>query len=140
MVGSLILVLFLAVLGIWKSIPVGFLLDVHPALVCVMTILGGSLGVLTIFFVGTNIKTYLQKVIKPGKMAKKERRLSGFLEKYGIPGIGLLSTLIMGPGLTMALGITLVKSHTRLLLWVITGVVVWSILLTFIGQVGMNIL
>ncbi len=139
MYGSLILVLFLGVLGIWKSIPVGFLLDVHPVMVCLMTILGGSLGVLVIYFIGTNVKSFLLKFIKPGKMAKKEHRLKEFLEKYGIPGLGFFSTLIMGPGLTMALGITLVNSHAKLLIWVIAGVVVWSILLTFIGQVGISI-
>jgi len=140
MFGSLILLVFLAVLGIWKSVPVGFLLDVNPYLVCLMTILGGSGGVIAVYFIGTRIRIFLTKWMSNKNISKRETRVSGFVERYGIPGLGLFSTLVMGPGLTMALGLAVVKNHSKLLAWVLTGVVVWSVVLTFIGQLGRSIL
>ncbi len=138
MIANLTVILVLGVLGIWKSIPVGFILNMHPALVCTMTILGASLGVCTIFFVGNKVKQRLASLIQGKSNSKKQRKINKIFTRYGVPGLGMLATLVVGPALTMILGMTVVKNGKALLIWTNIGIVVWSILLTLIGQVGVN--
>jgi len=138
MIANLTVILFLGVLGIWKSVPVGFILNMHPLLVCTMTILGASLGVLLIYLIGSNLKRRILSL--SGKSNKKQQKINKIFDRYGVPGLGMLATLVVGPALTMALGLTIVKNGKNLLLWTNIGIVVWSVLLTLIGQVGVNIL
>jgi membrane protein DedA with SNARE-associated domain len=140
MIANLTVILFLAVLGIWKSIPVGFILNLHPILVCTMTILGASLGVLVIYMLGSRLKQRILQSIQGKANNKKQKKIHKIFNRYGVPGLGMLATLIVGPALTMVLGLTIVKNGKDLLLWTNIGIVVWSVLLTLIGQVGVNIL
>ncbi len=138
MIANLTVILFLGVLGIWKSVPVGFILNMHPVLVCTMTILGASLGVLLIYLIGSKLKRRILSL--SGKSNKTQQKINKIFDRYGVPGLGMLATLVVGPALTMALGLTIVKNGKNLLLWTNIGIVVWSVLLTLIGQVGVNIL
>jgi len=138
MIANLTVILFLGVLGIWKSVPVGFILNMHPILVCTMTILGASMGVLLIYLIGSKLKRRILSL--RGKSNKKQQKINKIFDRYGVPGLGMLATLVVGPALTMALGLTIVKNGKNLLLWTNIGIVVWSVLLTLIGQVGVNIL
>ena len=138
MIANLTVILFLGILGIWKSVPVGFILNLHPILVCTMTILGASLGVLLIYLIGSKLKRRILSL--SGKSNKKQQKINKIFDRYGVPGLGMLATLVVGPALTMALGLTIVKNGKNLLLWTNIGIVVWSVLLTLIGQVGVNIL
>ena len=140
MVANLTVILLLGVVGIWKSIPVGFILNMHPILVCAMTILGASLGVLTIFFIGSKLKERILHSLKGKSSNRKQQKINKIFNRYGVPGLGMLATLVVGPALTMVLGMTIVKNGKSLLLWTNIGIVVWSVLLTLIGQVGVNIL
>ena len=139
MIANLTVILLLGVLGIWKSVPVGFILNMHPILVCTMTILGASLGVLLIYLIGSKLKQRILLSLN-GKSNKKQQKINKIFDRYGVPGLGMLATLVVGPALTMALGLTIVKNGKTLLLWTNIGIVVWSVLLTLIGQVGVNIL
>ncbi len=140
MIANLTVILFLGVIGIWKSIPVGFILDMHPILVCTMTILGASLGVLTIYLIGSKVKQRIFLSLQGKTTNKKQQKINKIFNRYGVPGLGMLATLLVGPALTMVLGLTIVKNGKTLLLWTNIGIVVWSVLLTLIGQVGVNIM
>jgi membrane protein DedA with SNARE-associated domain len=140
MIANLTVILFLAVLGIWKSIPVGFILEMHPILVCTMTILGASLGVSLIYLLGSRLKQRILQSIQRKSFNRKQQKIHKIFNRYGVPGLGMLATLVVGPALTMVLGLTIVKNGKVLLLWTTIGIVVWSVLLTLIGQVGVNIL
>ncbi|MBE9492584.1 MAG: VTT domain-containing protein [Bacteroidetes bacterium] len=139
MIGNLLLILLIGILGIWKSIPVGFVLKIHPVFICLMTIIGASIGIFIIFFIGTKIRKYLSKVMKDSKLLKKENKLINLFDKYGVHGLGIIGTLFMGPNLTMALGIAIVKNPKKLLLWVNIGIIIWTIVLTYVGVLGVKI-
>lgn len=73
------------------------------------------------------------------KIKTHEGKMISLFNKHGVPGIGLLSTLIIGPILTMTVGLTVVNNHKKLLIWTNIGIVIWSVLLTSIGHVGLNL-
>ena len=136
LLNSLLVTIFAAI-GIWKSVPLGFILEMPPALVCTATIIGASTGVLLIYFLGTGIKKYLNHIMSEKGLKKKESRIGAMLNKYGVPGMGIMATLFVGPILTMLLGLALVKNHKKLLLLTNIGIIIWSIMLTSIGQIGL---
>jgi hypothetical protein len=60
-------------------------------------------------------------------------------EKYGIPGMGILGTLLLGPNMTMAMGMIIVKKEKALLLWTGLGIIVWTVVLTLIGTYSVEL-
>ena len=60
-VQRLVIVFFVGTIGIWKSVPAGFLLKVPPVLIFIMTVLGASAGVSTIYVFGKWITSYIKK-------------------------------------------------------------------------------
>ncbi|MFC2106715.1 hypothetical protein ACFLRY_00120 [Bacteroidota bacterium] len=134
-----LLVTLLAAIGIWKSVPLGFILEMPPVLVCLMTILGASTGVWIIYFFGTFIKKYFPKVLSGKNIRKKESRIRGLLNRYGIPGMGIIATLLVGPIITMSLGMALVRNTRKLIIWTNVGIIIWSVTLTFIGHIGLSL-
>ena len=139
MIGELALVFSIGILGIWKSIPVGLVMEMNPLWICLMTILGATLGILVIYMLGTNIKKYLNKWMKESSIEKKENRLLSLFNKYGVHGLGLIGTLIIGPNMTMALGIALVNKPRMLFIWTFVGIVVWTFTLTYLGHLGISV-
>lgn len=136
---NILFVTFLAAIGLWKSIPLGFFLEMSPVLVCISSIVGASIGIWIIFFIGNGVKKYLSKVMTEKGLQKKESRLNSLINTYGIPGMGIIATLIVGPVLTMSIGMALVRNTKQLLIWTNVGVIIWSIMLTSIGHIGISL-
>jgi membrane protein DedA with SNARE-associated domain len=120
-------------LGIWKAVPVGLAFSCHPFTIILSTSLGALLSIFIIFFLGHKIKLWIQqKLIR--KSEKKQKRLHRLFEKYGTIGMGVLGTLLMGPNMTMAIGLVIVKNEKALLLWTAVGIIIWTAALTLAGH------
>jgi membrane protein DedA with SNARE-associated domain len=139
MLGQLFIVFAIGILGIWKSIPIGLVMKMHPLWICIMTIMGAMLGILIIMLIGSKIKNYFSKWMKVSSMEKKENRLLRLFNKYGVHGLGILGTLIMGPNMTMALGMTIVYKPRVLFFWTSIGIIIWTTTLTYLGYLGISI-
>ena len=119
--------------GMWKGLSIGFILQVSPFYIFIATALSSILGVLVLFFFGTRIRKFLVKRrFKKGK-SKKEKNALQLFEKYGHIGLGFFGALMIGPPMTIVLGLTLVKKQKIFLYWTLAGVVVWSLVLTILG-------
>jgi membrane protein YqaA with SNARE-associated domain len=129
----------MGILGIWKSIPLGFLLKANPVIIGLMTILGALVGILTIFLLGSKVTTYILKRQEKKGKSKKSLRAGRLFGKYGTAGLGFIGTLIIGPNATMALGLIVVKSDKLLLGWTAIGVIVWTIVLTIVATYSIDL-
>ena len=119
--------------GMWKGLSIGFILQVAPFYIFIATALSSILGVLILFFFGTRIRKFLiKRRFKKGK-SKKEKNALQLFEKYGHIGLGFFGALMIGPPMTIVLGLTLVKKQKMFLYWTLAGIVVWSLVLTLIG-------
>ena len=136
---DLIIVYFAGVTGMWKALPVGFLLKMHPFYIGLMTTLGALSCNLIIYFSGKGIKRLFYSFYSEKVKDKKEGRVRRMFEKYGCPGLGMIGTLFMGQPVVMILGMIVVKRKKNLLLWVSAGTIIWSILLTIAGTYGMKL-
>ncbi|MBN2174629.1 MAG: small multi-drug export protein [Bacteroidales bacterium] len=134
------LIVFLTgILGIWKAIPVGLLLKLNPPMIFFMTASGAIVGVSLLYFFGNRIRIYISnRRTKKGKTGK-ERKAAHLLEKYGVPGLGFFGCLIMGPNMTIILGLILVKSRKQLYWWTVAGIIAWSLVLTIIASLSLEV-
>lgn len=136
---DLLIIYFTGVTGMWKALPVGFLLKAPPFYIALMTALGALTCVFLIYFFGTGIKRMFLNFYSERSKEKKEGRIRKIFEKYGCPGLGLFGTLFLGQPVVMILGMMVVKKTKNLLLWVSIGTVIWSVALTLLGTYGIRL-
>ena len=134
-----VLVFLVGMLGIWKAIPLGLLLKSHPFIIFLMTSLGASSAVLILFFFGNRIRDYVLRKRARKEKSNKENYATKLFKKYGAAGLGFLGCILMGPNTTMVLGLVVVKSQKKLLYWTLVGIVVWSLALTIIAVVSIDL-
>ena len=135
---DIIIVFFVGITGMWKAIPLGFLLKVPPSYIFIMTAFGSIIGVLILFFFGNKIRNYIiNRNLEKGD-SKKEKTAIKILDKYGLIGLGSFGTLIIEPPMTMILGLALVQKQKLFLYWTMAGIVVWSLVLTILGAFGIE--
>ncbi len=135
---DIITVFLVGITGMWKAIPLGFLLKVPPAYIFLMTAFGSVVGILILFFFGSKIRNYIvNRQLKKGN-SKKEKRALKLFNKYGSIGLGFFGSLLLGPPMTMILGLALVQKQKYFLYWTMAGTVVWSLVLTILGVFGIE--
>lgn len=130
---DLIIIYLAGVTGMWKALPVGFLLFSPPYCIAVMTCLGALTGVFLMYFFGTGIEKYFLRFYSKKSKEKKQSNGRRIFEKYGTPGLGLIGTLFLGQPVVMIVGMVVVKEKKKFLFWVSIGTVIWSIALTALG-------
>lgn len=126
-------------LGIWKAVPVGFAFGTSPLMIYILTVSGAVTAVFILYFFGNGIRNYLNRRKKANKGEKKKARALQLFEKYGATGLGLLGCLLMGPNMTMLLGLVLVNSPKKLLFWTIAGIFIWTLALTMLGVLSIDL-
>lgn len=134
---KIISVTSLGVVELWLAIPVGIALKFHPLLNGFASGFGSIMGATLVIFFGDRFRNWLLK--KKEKKQNGKGRIYKIWEKYGVVGLGLLSPLITGAPLGAAIGITLGAPPKRLLFWMSTGIVVWTIMLIIIGIYGFTV-
>jgi hypothetical protein len=131
-------IFFVGMLGIWKAVPAGFLLKAPPHLVFILTASGAATSVAVICLLGNWVKARLAR--KGGRLfLRKMHRGGELLQKYGVPGLGVLGTILLGPNFATVIGLFFVGGSRRLFAWVIAGVLFWSAVLTVSAHLGLGI-
>jgi membrane protein DedA with SNARE-associated domain len=135
-----ILIYLTGMLGIWKAVPVGFAVGTEPILTWLMTSLGAITSAIVLYFFGSKIKGYLDaRRKKKERIRKKESRALRLFDRYGTAGLGFLGCLLMGPNMTMLIGLVIVKKPRKLLQWTIAGIVIWTLALVILGMVSIDL-
>lgn len=119
--------------GIWKAVPVGILLKAHPLETASFTALGSITTVIVLFYSGEFVKKWVYNKWSKEKLENKKGRLAKIMEKYGTQGLGIMGPGLFGPITTIVVGLLLVKPTSRLMPYLIAGIILWSFLLTWIG-------
>lgn len=135
-----LLVLLMAIAGIWKAVPLGIVLKLHPVLIFAMTAIGGNITVLILFYSGNKLKSLLFKHREKREQSRSAKRVRYLLDKYGPAGLGLIGTLIAGQITTVLLGLALVRSQRSFLLWAMAGTVFASLVITLLLVSGIDLI
>lgn len=123
-------------LELWVAIPVGFALKMNPFIIGSVSIIGSIWSVLVVSVIGEKAVSILMK-IRGKKIIKKTGKTYQLWEKYGIPGLGLISPLLLGAPLGAAIGITLGGDILKIIVWLSIGIIFWSAVLTTVLWLGL---
>jgi membrane protein DedA with SNARE-associated domain len=134
-----LLVLLIAITGVWKAVPLGLIFELHPVVIFVMTATGTIISVLILYFFGNKLKRWIFRKDNHPEASKKGRRIRKILNRYGPPGLGIAGTLLAGQITTVIVGLALVKSQRSFLMWMIAGSVIASFCITLLGVFSVDL-
>ncbi len=137
-IGAL-LVFLTAITGVWKAVPLGLIIGLHPVIIFLMTASGAILSVFILYFFGNKLKRWIFKSGNYSESSKKGMRIRKILDKYGPVGLGIIGTLLAGQITTVIVGLALVKSQKSFLAWMITGSIVASFCVTLLGVLSIDL-
>ena len=117
----------LSALELWAGIPVGFAMKLNPFIIFFLSAAGSAASAAVVIFAGDALRS---KLLKNKHENPKQGRAAAIWQKYGAPGLGLLSPLLFGAPLGAALGIAFGAGRGRLMLWMTAGIILWAAVLT----------
>jgi hypothetical protein len=124
--------------GIWKGVPVGFAIQAHPMMTALFTALGSITVVFVLLLAGEPLKKWILSRYSPGKLENKKGRMMRLMDRYGVAGVGLIASGLIGPILSTLLGLVLIRKTRKLMFFLIAGVLLWSSLLTLVVSMGLT--
>jgi len=119
--------------GIWKGIPVGIALGISPFYTATLTSLGSIAAILLIYFSGEPFRKWIMSKYGDKSLARKKEKFSDWLDKYGIAGLGLLATGIIGPLITVLLGLVILNTPRKFIIYMIFGILFWTYSITYLS-------
>jgi hypothetical protein len=126
----------LGAVTLWSAVPVGIALGLDPWTTGFAAAAGAGLGTALVLGLSERIRSE-----PPAVLAKTATHRRGLMyrtwENCGTPGLGLLAPLAIGAPLGAALGILLGAPVGRLAFWLVLGIVLWSIVLTFAAALAL---
>jgi hypothetical protein len=131
-------VVLLAALELWAAIPAGFALGLSPAVIGICSAAGAILATFLVIWIGNRLRSWIVKRHTNKKDPGKPGRIQRIWKRYGVIGLGLLAPLLTGAPLGAALGISLGAQKGWLMLWMSTGILLWTALLTTLGALGIQ--
>jgi membrane protein YqaA with SNARE-associated domain len=131
----------LATFEIYAAIPAGFMFKLSPWVIFFASLIGGIIGVFIAAFLGEKIEKLLARFRKPKVevVIKKPNLAHKIWEKYGVVGLGILGTFMVGAPVSIAVGVGFNVSMHKLALWCCIGVLARCIIFTLVGHFGMKL-
>jgi len=126
--------------GIWKAIPVGIALKSHPVEIATFTALGSITTVYILYYFGERVKRWVMKRWSKEKLESRKGKFTKIMDKYGIIGVGIISPGPFGPITSIIVGLLIVKQTSRLMPYLVTGIIFWSFLITWLAVSGFNMI
>jgi membrane protein DedA with SNARE-associated domain len=130
--GKYLLVYFTGAAGIWKGIPLGIALNLQSFLTGLLTALGSITTVLILYFAGDSVRQWILKKYGSQRIERKKSKFINLLNRFGFPVLGLIAPGLLGPVIPLLMGLIFVKDTRRFIIYLITGIVLWSFILAFL--------
>ncbi|GAF02680.1 hypothetical protein [Saccharicrinis fermentans] len=131
-------VYFTGLLGIWKGIPVGIAMGITPFYTATLTSLDAISSALIVSFAGEPFRRWLMKKYGTKNMVHKQKKFNRWLQKYGISGLGLIATGLIGPLISLLIGMLLLKDTRKFLFYLLLGITLWSFGITYLAAPIVN--
>lgn len=104
---TIIILFATSMVELWIAIPLGFVMEVNPLVIAIISAAGSILSAVLVIILGNNLRHRLLKWKYKDESALKKSRLYEIWNNYGVIGLGLLSPLLLGAPLGSAVGIAL---------------------------------
>jgi membrane protein YqaA with SNARE-associated domain len=134
---KLLTVFGLGTIELWAAIPAGLAMQLHPVVIGITSAIGAILSAFVVALLGERVRRWLVRRHERKNEKERHSRIYRIWRHYGVVGLGLLTPLLTGAPLGVAVGLTLGTPMYRLLFWICIGIVLWSTVLTLIGVLGL---
>lgn len=124
--------------GIWKGIPVGIALKSTLVETALFTALGSITAVIILYYFGEPVKRWTIEKWGKDKLDKRKGKFSTVMDKYGVVGLGLLTPGPFGPITSILVGLLIIKDTSKLMPYLIAGIIVWSYILTWFAMTSVD--
>lgn len=141
-INNILIVFLMGIVELWLAIPMGLILNLSPISTAFFSALGSITAASIVTFSSASLRSRFLNWFYGTDEKLKNSRMYKIWNKYGIIGLGLLSPLLFGAPLGSALGIALGASKNRLLIWMIIGIIIWTVGITsmiFLGIITISI-
>lgn len=70
----------------------------------------------------------------------RRRKVKRMLERFGVPGVSLLGPMVVPNQFTSSILVSLGANRTRVIVWTLASIVLWSAVFALIAQAGVMLL
>ena len=123
----------------WGGFPTALAFKFHVLTAGLITAAGAETAVLLVLLLGKPLQALILRKF-PAWMEKTRTGKAGLIvQKYGMPGLGLISPVIPGAPQAALIGLALSAKPGRIFIWVSTGIVLWTGIVTIGLGLGLEI-
>ncbi|MBK3519557.1 small multi-drug export protein [Carboxylicivirga marina] len=133
-IGKIFAVYLAGATGIWKGIPVGIAFGLKPFTTASVVSLGAMSSALLVYFSGEPFRKWLMNKYGSKTFEAKKAKFSSWMEKYGVPGLGLMVTGLLGPFIALIIGMAILDNTRKFLFYLLVGIVLWSFGITYLSE------
>lgn len=126
----------LGAVDLWLGIPAGLVAGLPPAVSGAAAIAGAVVGVLLVSRAGEWLRSW---VYNRRWLVRRRERIERVWKRYGVIGVALQAPVLTGAPLATVLALALGAPTRRLLVWMISSVVLWGVVLTGAAALGFEV-
>jgi membrane protein DedA with SNARE-associated domain len=127
-----LIVYFAGATGIWKGVPSGIILSIHPFFTGLFTALGSITSVIILYFAGDSFRQWILSKYASRRIERKKSQFNKLTNRYGVWGLGLITTGLLGPFTSLLLGLILIKDTRKFLIYLLVGITGWSFIFAYL--------
>lgn len=120
--------------GIYKGVPLGLALGLSPFTSAICTSSGSISLIIILFFAGDKFRNWLIDRFGHKKLETSKKKFTIWMDKYGVATLGLMVTGLIGPILSLLLGMLILTERKKFLFYLIIGIIAWTFALAFLAN------
>lgn len=130
---------FFEIVGV---IPIGVVAGLHAVPVTIIAFIGNMLTIVIVILLTDKIKDWLRKRKEqnPEKAKKREERATRIWKRYGLPGLALISPILIGSHLGAVLAMGFGGTKKQIMSWMTISLFVWAFATGIASHYGMEFL
>ncbi|MCU4176361.1 hypothetical protein [Carboxylicivirga sp. N1Y90] len=121
-------------MGIYKGIPLGIAMGLSAFSTALFTALGSISFILILYFAGDKFRLWLTNKYGNKTLTGKKEKFTKWMDRYGVAGLGLMVTGLLGPIISLLIGMMILKETKRFLMYLLLGIVLWSFFISFLAS------
>ncbi|XVH33676.1 small multi-drug export protein (plasmid) [Haloferacaceae archaeon DSL9] len=126
-------------LEILVVIPIGVALGLNPVFVAAFAFAGNLLPIYGIVLAHDRLRTYLESRRDSDSPSSKRERAERIWQKYGLPGLALLSPVSTGVHLAALIALGLGARGRSTAAWMTGSIALWTVIVTVGSVVGLSL-
>ncbi|MFQ3567712.1 MAG: hypothetical protein SNJ59_12010 [Aggregatilineales bacterium] len=129
----------LAFFSFWPAIPAGLALNLSPIVTIAVTSLSYASGAAVVIGVGGRVRAWALRRLGRGLVERDQTFIRRVWDRFGVVGLGLVAPVTIGAQIGAAFGIALYTRPRPLFFALSAGGLLWSILLTGLISLGVEL-